>query len=120
MQNKTEQRKAERVEIPLKIHCLMKKKGALQKKGVICNDISGLGVQLTLDEPVRIDNKIPILLNMASGTKPIETICRVMWCKQLGEGKFRAGLKFIKIKENIRFVELLCEKMLVFSLSRKQ
>lgn len=110
-------RKADRIKSNLKIKYKLKGKKYFCNEAD-CEDISGLGVKLSVGNPVSINDEIQILVYLSDSSKSINALCRVVWCRQLIGNKFQAGLKFVKIEDKGRFVELLCERMLDFSLSK--
>lgn len=110
-------RKADRIKSNLKIKYKLKgKKYFCNDAG--CEDISGMGVKLSVGGPIPVNDEIRILVYLSDNSKPINAMCRVVWCRQLVGNKFHAGLKFVKVEDKERFTELLCERMLDFSLNR--
>ncbi len=81
-----------------------------------CQDISGKGLKILLSETLKIKEQIDVLLCPQDKSNPISSLCRVAWCRQTKNGKFMAGLEFVRIKEQERFMEFLCEKIIDFSL----
>lgn len=111
-----EKRKAERFELPVAV--IYKLKGTRQLRKVLsCDDISGLGLKLSLKEQLPLRSNVKITMRFKNKIRPITALCRVAWVNQLEKGKFQAGFEFIRIKEKKRFVEILCEEMLNFTLA---
>lgn len=86
------------------------------RKGIACQDMSGGGLGITLHHPLKIKDKIGVMLYLDGESGPINAICKVIWCRQKEDGRFRAGLKFIKVKDHERFLEYVCEKIIDLSL----
>lgn len=112
---KTERRKAERLSIPLKVKYKIKRAAASRQKDAPWEDISGLGLRLCLDKPLLPEEQLVIALYVLGEPKPIEAIGRVAWCKEFAQGEFKAGIEFTKIKDQMRFTELICRVMLELS-----
>ncbi len=112
---RTERRKAERLSIPLKVKYKIKGTAGRQKDAP-WEDISGLGIRFCLNKPLSLEEELEIALYVLGDPKPIEAIGRVAWCKEFDRGEFKAGIEFIKIKDNFRFTELLCKNILDLSL----
>jgi len=112
IQLKKDRRKAERIRIPLRVKYRWLKGERTLPKECVCEDISGLGIRLSLHEPLIVNAIVEIFIILDKDPQPLNALCRVRWCKKLTENKFVAGLKFIKIKEYFRFIEFFCEKLL--------
>jgi hypothetical protein len=111
-----EKRKADRFELSVAV--VYKLNGSKQLRRVIsCDDISGLGLKLSLKEQLMLRSKVEITMRFKNNLKPIDALCRVAWISQLEKGKFQAGLEFIRIKDKKRFIEILCEEMLNLTLA---
>lgn len=86
------------------------------RKGIACQDISGGGLGITLQHALKVKDKIEVILYLDGEPDPINAICKVIWCRQNENKKFRAGLKFVKVKDHQRFLVYLCEKIIDLSL----
>jgi c-di-GMP-binding flagellar brake protein YcgR len=111
---KIERRKAERLSIPLKVKYKIKGTAGRQKDAP-WEDISGLGIRFCLNNPLSLKEELEIALYVLGDSKPIEAIGRVAWCKEFDKGEFKTGVEFIKIKDQMRFTELICRVMLELS-----
>lgn len=112
---KAQRRKAQRLETSLQVS--YKLQGKSQSwKWVAYKDISGMGLGLLTNEPLKIDDKIDVLVNLGKELKPVNILCRVAWCSKLKQGAYRVGLEFLKTKSDIRLMEFVCDKILDLSL----
>lgn len=112
---KAEKRKAERLPIPLKVKYKSKKSRPLLKEAVYEN-ISGLGIRLSVSEPLERGDVIEVLISHSHIPKSFNTVCRVCWCKRLKEDRFQAGLEFLKVKNRLQFINFLCAEIMNSSL----
>ena len=121
---KNERRKAQRLNIPLKIkYRWVAKRGILQE--IFTQDISGGGIKIRTDRPFKIGNRLRTLLYFPDEPKPVNIVSQVAWCKK---GKIRKkiyfdiGIKHIKIEppDRERFILLFCEMMINFLASTKR
>lgn len=110
-----ERRKTQRLPISFKLRYKLKGRRNFWNEAR-SRDISGGGIGLVADEDLKINDKAEVLFYLDSKSDPITALCVIRWCQKAEEDKFRAGLKFMKIKEYQRFAELLCDKMLKLSL----
>ena len=111
-------RRAQRLQSSL--HIRYKKKGNKSNwKWVAYKDISGIGIGLLTNEPLKVNNRVNVSIHMKNNPEPVQVECRVVWCSALDKGMYKVGLEFSKVKDSIRFIEFLCDKMLDLSLSPK-
>ena len=91
----------------------------------LCDDISGKGIKMHLDTPLKKKDRLKILLHFPGTSTPITTFSKVVWCKKKSvKGKkssFDIGLEHIKInpKDKERLVFRFCEMMLDYFISGK-
>jgi len=115
LQSKKEKRKSQRVDLNLTVK--YKNPGSARfRKAITCENISGKGIKALLGHPLKIKGRINILLCHQDISKPISAVCRVVWCNQDGDGKFKTGLEFLEIKQKQQFIEFLCDNLLDMSL----
>lgn len=112
--NRSERRRAERLPIPLKVKYKIRG-SASRHEHIPWEDISGLGLRFCLNKPLPPQKELEIALYISGDPKPIEAIGRVAWCKEFAQGEFKAGIEFTKIKDQMRFTELICRTMLELS-----
>lgn len=109
-----DKRKSERLSIPLKMEykVLPRQKILIE---TFSRDISGGGLRITLDHPLKIKDRLKTILYFPNETHPITAISKVIWCKRNKEDKnaYDIGIKYIKVipKDRDRFVFLFCEMM---------
>lgn len=103
-----ERRKAERIFLPLEVSNIKN----ITPKEIEPKDISGIGIKLIFREPVCKNDKVTIFISLGPRLKRIKTLCEIRWCKKLKDGRFLAGLKFLKIENHVLFNDFICEKML--------
>jgi c-di-GMP-binding flagellar brake protein YcgR len=120
-----ERRKTQRLGIPLQMqyHFSSKKKTLIEE--VFTKDISGGGVGLRLEQPLKVGTKLKTAIYFPNDPRPISAISKVVWSKKAlrkGRPSFDVGIKHLKIvpKDKERFVYLFCEMMInYFVLSKK-
>jgi hypothetical protein len=122
-----ERRKAQRLEVSLELLC--RKKGEKKAFEAVSKDISGMGIGLFTQQPLPKGTKVGILIVTSREFAPGEEIKlsfagdkkagssfpatgKVVWSKQINEGKYHAGLVFEKIENWNKFVEFICEKLI--------
>lgn len=110
-----DKRKAERINSSIKVDYRSPGSGRSWKKAS-CKDVSGIGIGLSLKEPVKINDKITISMCPSKKTGPVKAICKVIWCVQAGKGSYKSGLEVIEVDDPARFIEFICDKMLSLSL----
>jgi len=93
----------------------LKGKGAYQE--ATCADISGLGVKLCLKEELIEGNCIEVVFYFKDDSSAFRGCCRVRWCRKLKEDNFQVGLEFLKVKDKAYFDQVICERMLMYSLA---
>ena len=112
-----ERRKAQRLNIPIKVRYRLKPSEKTIE--TVCSNISGTGICLEIDRPIRRGDR-PVLNLYLPGCKGgfIRAHCEVAWCKRARAGNnghdFIAGIRYIKMrkKDRERFVLLYCEMMI--------
>jgi len=119
-----ERRKAQRLNIPIPVKFRrFGKKGTYRESN--CQNISGSGIMLCLDLPVKKGDKFEMLIHLSGDPIPVETVVEVMWCKKNTQYRnkpfFNCGMKYVKIKprDRERFVFLFCELMMEYCMSEK-
>lgn len=113
--NNAEKRKYQRIGLLLSVKYKKPKNNSF-RDSMACQDISGKGVKILLREALKTKEQIDILICPKDKSNPISSLCRVAWCKQTKNSNFMAGLEFVRIKEQERFMEFLCEKIMDSSL----
>lgn len=118
-----EKRKFTRITVPLPIkYEWLSKKDIL--KEALCQNISGGGMMLKVDRPLKVGERLKTLFYFPQDAKPIGAISEVVWCRKTKrkEGiRFDAGIRHIKIEkqDRERFVFLFCETMINFLTANK-
>ena len=113
-QKGSDRRRAERLKIPLHVILGSLRKKESQIKGD-CLEISGMGIRVLTDDPLRENKPIEVSLDLGDGKPPCQCACRVIWCKELENGKYHAGLSFDNIKHNERLTQFLGDYLLNLS-----
>ena len=109
-----ERRQADRLDLKFPLKLIYRKK----KFKASCRDISGKGIGISVKQPFNPSDKLEVVIPKGVlGPKPFNAVCKVAWLKEGKKGEFLAGLCFIKIDDNKKFTELLCEKLLSLSLN---
>jgi hypothetical protein len=112
-------RKAERLYSNIYVH--YKKIGKKTPwKSVAHNDISGVGIGLHVNEPLKVMERISISFYLKNDPNPCNTVAKVIWCHKLKQGVYQAGLEFEKVQSDARLIEMLCEKIVDLSLERRK
>jgi len=110
-----EKRKTSRLHIPLNIeYRVMPKQKIIKEK---LTDISGGGVKLTLDSPLKKGERLKTLIYFPEERLPITAFSEVVWCKPRmvnNKKKFDLGVKYVKItpRDRNRFIFVFCEMMI--------
>lgn len=110
-----EKRRSERICLLLQVFYKTPKAAGF-KKATACHDVSGGGVRILIDEPLELKTQMNVRLKCEDWEKPIDSLCKVIWCLPASGGRFTAGLQFIRIDEEVLFIKYICEKMLDFYL----
>lgn len=118
-----ERRKAQRLNIPLRMkYKLRTERGVLEES--IVQDISGGGIGLSLDKPLKKGSKLKVLIYFPDDPKPISAESQVVWCRKSRSKRkytYNIGIKHLRIvpADRERFVFLFCETMInLFALGR--
>ncbi len=115
---RSEKRKSQRLKIPLRLeYKRLRGKGKAEK--TIAHDVSGSGLGIRLEEPLKKGDKLKILLHFANDPKPVTLTSEVVWHKKTGKGKkvfYDTGIRHVKVpvKDRERFIFLFCEMMINF------
>ena len=113
--NFEEKRKTQRFNIPLGLKCRFAGRNKTWKT-LKLKDISGGGIGLSSNQRLSEKSQMEVLISAPDLPRPIEATCTVVWQKKEEQGKFRAGLKFEKIRNYEEFISLICDRMLKLSL----
>lgn len=111
-----ERRKFTRLAIPMEIRWGYHSK-KLSTVGATAHDVSGGGLCLILDHPIKVGTRLKTALIFPSERRPVTAVSRVMWVHPLhqhGKERFKMGLKYLKIEreDRQRFTFLFCEMMM--------
>jgi len=110
-----ENRKSQRLKIPLRIDYNLFPRGSALEK-TFAHNISGSGICLKLDYSLHKGDKLKTIVHFPQERRPVVAISRVIWCMPVTAKKkaFYIGMKYIKImrEDRERFVFLFCEMML--------
>lgn len=112
-----ERRKSQRIYLTLPLK-YKKPEDSCFQQAIACKDLSGGGLKVLLPRPLKIGEKIEVAIYLREGSGPVSAICKVLRCKQEGEDKYGAGLKFLKINDKEDFMQFLCEKLIELSIQR--
>ncbi len=120
-----EKRKTQRLNIRLDLKYRYSFKGKILIQEVITKNISGGGIGLTLDKPLKVGTELKTVLYFPNDPKPIASLSRVVWCRKAPrkyKASFYVGIRHIKIaaKDRERFVFLFCETMMNYFLISKK
>lgn len=112
-----EKRKTQRLNIPIQIkYKLLPQEKILEE--TFCQNISGGGIGLNLDTPLKKGDKLKTFLHFPDDRRPVIAKSKVIWCKKKfkkGEKPcFDIGIQHMRIepKDKTRFVFLFCEMMI--------
>lgn len=117
-----DKRKAQRLTIPLKVkYTISPRKRTIVEK-IFSRDISGKGIGLRHEQPLKIGTKLKTLIYFPADPKPISAVSEVIWCRKgsgAGKAYFNLGIKHQRIlpKDKERFIFLFCETMINFFLA---
>lgn len=109
-----ERRKAQRLTLPMHLSYRLKRKKTWQKN--VCDNISGVGLSLSVKELLAVDDKVEVAVYLDNDPKPIKISCRVAWCVKVKKDGFKAGVEVIAVKDEMRFIEFFCGRMIDLSL----
>ncbi len=116
-----ERRKSARLKISIPVkYKLVREKKTLHE--TFCRDISGGGLKLNLDCPMKKGQRLKTLIYFPEAARPITALSKVIWRKRCPSGRkggaFELGIQHVKIdpKDRERFVYLFCEMMLSYFL----
>jgi c-di-GMP-binding flagellar brake protein YcgR len=117
----TERRKSDRLFIPLQVsYKLLPRKHVLHQ--AFSQDISGGGIRLSLNFPLKKGEKLRTFIHLAGDPKPVAAFSKVIWCtKKPGKDDFDVGVQHVRIdpKDKERFVFLFCEMMINYFIEGK-
>jgi len=88
-------------------------------KSVAHKDISGIGVGLFVNEPLKINMRVNIAFYLKGDSKPCSTTAKVVQCRKIKGGLYQAGLEFEEAQKDTRLIEMLCGKIVDLSLDRR-
>ena len=115
----TRRRNAER--LYQKLHVSYKKSGKKESwRSVAFRDISGIGMGILLNEPLKIDDRVNVLITLKGISKPCQIPARVMWCTRVYPHGYKAGLQFIEGVTHDYLINFLTEKIIDLSLDRRK
>ncbi|MFH1877064.1 MAG: PilZ domain-containing protein [Candidatus Omnitrophota bacterium] len=114
---KKEKRKSQRLSICFPVKYKLKQHTPL-RNAIVCRDISGHGVSILAHEVLKTNHKLNVMLYPKGSCKPIDALCKVVWCRQSYKGAFEAGLEFLKIKQEQQFIDFLCSNLIESSLKK--
>jgi hypothetical protein len=90
----TEKRKLVRFLVTIPLKYAKAAVNDLSLNGTICtHDISGQGIGLITSEEVPVNTPLNICLKVPDNGEEIQLDAEVVWSKQIGESKYRCGLK---------------------------
>lgn len=116
-----ERRRFDRLFIPLQVNYrLFPKKRLLHQ--AFSQDISGGGIRLSLNYPLKKGEKLRTFIYLAGDPKPVAAFSKVIWCrKKAGKEAFDVGVQHVRIdhKDKERFVFLFCEMMINYFIEGK-
>jgi len=80
----------------------------------LIENIGGKGLCLVLKSAPYLKSKIKLKFFLIDNKIkfPVDALCKIVWCKQCSDGTFRAGLEFLKLSEQDRFLSAMCEKII--------
>jgi len=108
---KADKRKAERVEIPIRVsYKIVNKKS--HAKEALCNNMGGLGFGLSAKEPLNADDRILVYFRSEKSKQAIRVLCRVVWCLKEKEALFRVGVVALKVSNTPEFIDFICSNMM--------
>ena len=112
-----ERRRAQRIKVhlPIEYHLVVKKRRLIEK--IFARDISGGGIGLRLNYPLKPGARLRTLLYFPYDKQPVASVSEVVWCRKCfvrRKACFDIGIKHIKIaaRDRQRFVFLFCETMI--------
>ncbi len=73
------------------------KKGDEEIRG-FCEDVSFKGIRIIVFRDLDLSEIFELTLTFPE-RRPIKTICKVIWKKEISNNKLRAGLSFLKISD---------------------
>jgi len=79
-------------------------------------DISGGGIKMRFDDPIKPADHLLALIYPMDKKDPVELECVCVWCKQLWKDRFHAGFKLMVLKNDISFIKFITEVMIEDSL----
>lgn len=120
-----EKRKAQRLNIRLELKYRYSFKGKILIQEVLTKNISGGGIGLVLDKPLKVGTALKTVLYFPNDPKPVASLSRVVWCRKVPrkyKAGFYVGIRHIKVaaKDRERFVFLFCETMMNYFLISKK
>ena len=108
-----ERRTTTRLSLPLEIE-IVASKSPLRNQRITVEDISGGGLRLFSNYPLKKKDKLTINLYFPDKKPPIKITTEVVWCSPREEGtkdSYALGVKFLKIPaaDQERFIFSLCD-----------
>lgn len=116
---KKEKRKSQRLYFCFPVKYKLRQQAPF-KDAIVCHDVSGHGVSVLLHEPLKESHTLNVMLYPQGNSEPIDTLCKVVWCTKNNDGEFKAGLEFLKIKQEQKFIDFLCGNLIEISLKEQE
>lgn len=110
-----ERRRSQRLRLNLPVEYRHPAKRSSSKR-TVSQDISGGGLRLRLDYPLKKGSRLKTKIYFPDRSKPVTITSKVIWSKKSGKQLFDSGLMHEKIvpKDQERFVCDFCETMLSY------
>ena len=69
---------------------------------------------LHTEHPVKVGDKISVDIKRRKRgvIKKYDALCEIVWVKQACPGKYDAGVKFVKVKDEDDFALFMCEEIM--------
>ena len=103
--------------MPLKISYKLRKGNSCKELKASIIDISGGGMCFDTDYLLRPNDKIEAdIYDKKLTPKHFLALCRVVWSKELKEGRFVAGVQYLKVEDKDIFDSFICDSLIDVSL----
>ena len=109
-----ERRKAQRINIPIKI--CFEYKGEEQE--ILSENISGSGINIRMSKPLEVGDKITVVVYISPYEPPFRIRGSIAWCKSIksggGKNMYNVGIRYVKIlsRDKNRYIFLFCDLMI--------
>jgi hypothetical protein len=112
MHNKNDKRRASRIDVHLPAK--YKVTGARRTKlmPALCKDIGGLGFGMIVNEPLKKNEQVKILIRRQDNKKTMFVNCKVVWCVKASADTFKVGTEISKVEDPLLFIEFIGDMLL--------